>query len=411
MELDRRGLLAGVGLAAGAAGVSQAATPDPYGPITALLTESEAIADRFGMTDPALRAAFRRQVLMSLSGAYVEGVATSVENPDFVPYLPYYLPRSGPNPDTIYRFAPVVPEGVYRLSGTRGTDTLHTVTLRKGGAHLGTLAGTRTGEIDLKALPVDGAGRFEAILSATRPAGWTGPWFELTADTRSVMSRNVSKTIADVEGTCGIERLDRAAGPIKPAPGELEARMETLAQYVLKQVSFLPGYLAGLRKKGAGDGFILDEQSEYGGLVSQLYHYYLFDVGPDEAVILESVVPGKSPYWSVQLMDPLARSIDFVLHQSSLNDAQAQVDADGRTRCVISLSDPGVANWLDPAGWRQGAVIWRWNAPDVTPQPKATKVKLKDLKKALPKATPAVGGPERAALMKARAAFYQSRRR
>lgn len=381
-----------------------------FAPLIDMFASAEQIADRYGLTDPQLRDAFRRQVVMSLAGAYLEGCATTVENPDWVPYIPYYLPRSGPNPDSTYKFAPVEPHGVYRLEGAVGTEIIATVTLRQGGAHLGRRCTGRVDEIDLLSLPRDAAGRFSFILSAERPEGYDGAWFHLAPQTECLMLRHVTKTADQTEGHCGLERLDRAAGAIAPAPGEVGERMQRMAEYVLAQVEFLPGYLEKIRAMGADKDFVVDEQSEYGGLVSQLYHFYLFDLEPGEALVLEADVPEACEYWSVQLMDPFSRTIDYALHQASLNDAQAVVDADGRTRCVIALEDPGVPNWLDPASWGKGAVIWRWASRSHDPTPSVRRVKLAELATAVP------GGrsftPEqRRETMRARAAFYQSRRR
>ena len=49
-------------------------------------------------------------------------------------------------------------------------------------------------------------------------------------------------------------------------------------------------------------------------------------------------------------------------HQVCLSSAQALRNADGTQTYVISVHDPGVANWLDTAGLHQGLGIMRWQA-------------------------------------------------
>jgi hypothetical protein len=41
---------------------------------------------------------------------------------------------------------------------------------------------------------------------------------------------------------------------------------------------------------------------------------------------------------------------------SSTNGHYAKISSDGKFRAVISLEDPGVPNWLDPAGFKQGTI-------------------------------------------------------
>ena len=57
-------------------------------------------------------------------------------------------------------------------------------------------------------------------------------------------------------------------------------------------------------------------------------------------------------------------------HQCSLNISQATPDADGACTYIIAATDPGVANWLDPARINDGFGILRWQnvPPDMTAQ-------------------------------------------
>jgi hypothetical protein len=89
-------------------------------------------------------------------------------------------------------------------------------------------------------------------------------------------------------------------------------------------------------------------------------------------------------------------------HQSSLNMSQAEVDPDGKARFVISLSDPGTANWLDSAGNRRGIAVWRWVHTDYVPQSKVTKVALADLHDHLHPDYRKVSPEERASTIEAR---------
>ena len=76
--------------------------------------------------------------------------------------------------------------------------------------------------------------------------------------------------------------------------------------------------------------------------------------------------------------------------QSSLNDAQAHVDGDGKFRAVISQRDPGVPNWLDKADYPWGIIQMRLNRANEYPDPTIKKVPLADVREHLPADTPVV---------------------
>jgi len=83
-------------------------------------------------------------------------------------------------------------------------------------------------------------------------------------------------------------------------------------------------------------------------------------------------------------------TVDWVNHQSSLNDTQVKLDKDGKFRAVIAARDPGVPNWLDTGGEAWGIIQMRWNRCSSAPDPVVTKVALKDVRKLLPKDTPVI---------------------
>ena len=70
--------------------------------------------------------------------------------------------------------------------------------------------------------------------------------------------------------------------------------------------------------------------------------------------------------------------------QSSLNDAQAHIDSDGKFRAVISRLDPGVPNWLDKADYPWGIIQMRWNLASEYPDPTIKKVPFAEVRDHLP---------------------------
>jgi hypothetical protein len=102
-------------------------------------------------------------------------------------------------------------------------------------------------------------------------------------------------------------------------------------------------------------------------------------------------------YQGFHLANLWGESLDYANHQSSLNGHQAALDADGVFRAVVSARDPGVANWLDTVGHREGSLIYRLNIADSAPYPETRVVPWSGLQRELPADTRRVAPLERAA--------------
>ncbi len=123
-----------------------------------------------------------------------------------------------------------------------------------------------------------------------------------------------------------------------------------------------------------------------------------WELGADEALILE-VEPPEGVYWSYSLGNPWWETIHYGRHQSSLNGHQAVVDSDGLVRVVLCRRDPGVANWLDTAGYTNGAMILRCVRTTTAPTPSTQVVAFDDIASALPADTKKVTTLERATVL------------
>lgn len=67
-----------------------------------------------------------------------------------------------------------------------------------------------------------------------------------------------------------------------------------------------------------------------------------------------------APYLGFQLGSLWYISLDYINHQTSLNNTQAQADPDGKVRIVVSDQNPGVTNWVETLGHRRGFLQFRW---------------------------------------------------
>ena len=376
-------------------------------PVLDYLANAESAAAALGYQDPALAPALQQQALMFLALGYIEVFGTRVESPDWVPHIPFYLPWGSPNPDDIYRFVPMDAGGTYRFWGRKGTAPVTLITMRKGGAHLGEINGRTLGEIDLAAEPGDPDGAYEFILSAERPPGYAGLFYELHADTQSLLYRSRTGNATHTDTTCFIQRLDVRPPPGVPNAKDTAHKIAMLARYAIRQNELVLGHLNKARARGGAASFVFDDQSGYGGVISQRVLMHLFTLAEDEALILESEVPEEIRYWSVQLYDAHFTAIDFVFRQASLNGEQITLDSDGKVRLVVASRDPGVPNWLDCAGWPSAGLLWRWSYANRFPQPSVRKVKFGDL----PADMPRIDAATRREQLKKRTEYYQTRGR
>ena len=143
----------------------------------------------------------------------------------------------------------------------------------------------------------------------------------------------------------------------------------------------------------------------------QTYWPAAFEFSPGEALIVETELPEKRPYWNLQLNDPYFNAIEYVYRLSSTNGHFAKVSSDGRFRAVVALDDPGVPNWLDTAGYTEGTLWGRWFDCSSMPLPTIKRVPFDKIRSYLPKDTPQVTPQERQDEIRARARACQRRRR
>jgi hypothetical protein len=87
-----------------------------------------------------------------------------------------------------------------------------------------------------------------------------------------------------------------------------------------------------------------------------------FDFGSPDDALLVTLSSGAAAYTGFQIIDPWMIAPNAKTRQVCLSSAQTVRNADGTRTYVVSMSDPGVANWLDTAGLHQGLAIMRWQA-------------------------------------------------
>jgi hypothetical protein len=154
-----------------------------------------------------------------------------------------------------------------------------------------------------------------------------------------------------------------------------------------------------------------DLAAERAGLRGQTYGMGNFHCGPGEAVLVEFEVP-VCHHFGVALANEYWECIEFATRQSSLNRSQSWIDGDGRFRGVIAHEDPGVPNWLDPAGLERGTLSVRFLDAEHTPDVRVERGPRDEVLAQLPADTPRLSAAaRRSTLLRRRRAVYRRYRR
>ncbi|WP_374285452.1 hypothetical protein [Novosphingobium sp.] len=294
------------------------------------------------------------------------------------------------NPDNIYRSVLLEPGGMYRIYGRRGThDELSFQVVDKY-----PIVGLGKNLLVIRPNAKQGKD-FEVFLGGAPRK--SGNWFALPDQARAVLARQSFGDWRQSPSTLFVERLDQ------PPPRERSGRFVEAAN-ALRQAArlWVETYVPGIERATWVNELPKPRLSDTstGGLGNQMSVMARYRIAQDEALVI-TVRKADVAYQGIQLGDPWFVTPNPVLHQVSLTARQARVDADGMIRFVIALGDPGVPNWLDPAGNPEGYVFMRWQGiraplgPDAAPT--AQRVPLARLRQLLPATTPQVDAATRAA--------------
>jgi hypothetical protein len=84
-----------------------------------------------------------------------------------------------------------------------------------------------------------------------------------------------------------------------------------------------------------------------------------FLIADDEALLV-TLDPIGSYYTGFQITDPWTIAPDPMHRLASLNIAQCVANPDDTVTYAIALADPGIANWIDTCGLKEGWMLTRW---------------------------------------------------
>ena len=349
------------------------------------------------ITDDLTRAEGVRYLTRLIASAMEMSVeAWTPDHPRLLTFLSTKIQWGLPATDCHYQWAPVHGDNVYRISGDRGTARIFDVETRKN--HFAHITDW-TLQDRLPQCEVGPNNHVEIFLSRERPAAARN-WVQLAEGPGNVIFRQYYYDWnAEQPARVSIVN-DNARYPPPPLRAALIAdRMELFCDW-LRQVPARFAQVVNTYYSAPANSMVFDTIDF--GWKSLKYGKGIYQCAADEALIVEVKLP-KTHYWSIQLCSHFWEARDWHLRQTSLNGHQAQIDADGIFRAVISHEDPGIANWLDAGGHDRGLLAIRYYEPDTTPIPSMRRVKLAQLRDALPASTPVMSAEARQRQLRDRA--------
>jgi len=316
------------------------------------------------------------------------------------------------NPDNCYRLAAIDPARRYRVSGRLPNgDWATDFSLSAAAGQLGEniLADTRA-LITPDMIDLDAAGRFMIDVDADATNGRrnhlciAGARMLFARDTLGDWSRELP---SELDIAC----LDAGGGAtfdMAVAAQRAAGLGETMARFMLEVLQH------GMFERGPLNELMPPwSAGENGGLATQASSLGHYRIEEDEAMVICAGQNGAR-YMGMQITDIWMLSYNYWDRTSCLNHVQASADGDGKVRWVISVRDPGVANWLDSGGHRHGTILLRWQhlpagttltAEDIS----TVTVPIGDIWDHLPADTRKAGPDERTAQRRQRQVDYQRR--
>lgn len=255
------------------------------------------------------------------------------------------------NPDSVYRVIPISGEHKYVISGR--------VASRRLTENYFTLWDQKMGTIDVlsgKDLVLDEEGRFEISVDSD-PKGARINHIQSSAAAHQFYIRDV---LQDWEKECVNELSIVILDPPPSAPettfdDDVQRGIEYMWNYAKNTARW--NRQATDKPDNAFD-FKIDRDVD-GALRNQIYIMGEFRLGADEAMLID-VDLGGAEYFIAPITNVWGTTNSIQDKNGSLNLAQSKPNADGSYTFVLSPQDPGIHNWLDPDGMREGILTLRW---------------------------------------------------
>jgi hypothetical protein len=248
------------------------------------------------------------------------------------------------NPDTLYFGTRVHANHDYVVTGRRGTTTDLSFQLL-GGEYTDDNVPASQAAFDDRELEIAADGSFEWRVRPTSPG--------------QLVIREVYGDWSAQRGTLAISRLDTAGTAPPPLTREtIEKRYATAGKQLVNRVKTWLQFPQWFYLDLPVNTMVAPRLTP-GGLATQYSSVGHYDLRPDQALVI-TIPVSDAPYLGFQLGSLWYISLDYINHQTSLNNTQAQADPDGKVRIVVADQNPGVTNWVETLNHRRGFLQFRW---------------------------------------------------
>ncbi|MGH8353882.1 MAG: DUF1214 domain-containing protein [Pseudomonas sp.] len=285
------------------------------------------------------------------------------------------------NPDNLYQYARLNGQHDYRVSGSRGSVAYLSFGTQKGGYESdGRMS--QTGFIDAEHLAIEADGSFELILSQQPRAG---NWLRLEPASNALIVRQTFlDRKAEKSAQLRIERIGSSAQPAPLDPLGLHHNLLRAASFVENTArlfaDWAQGYQAHANHLPPADQALCQA---VGGDPNIFYYHSYWSLADDQALLIEVDRVPECEFWNLQINNYWMESLDYRHHRICLNKHSADYDERGGVRLILSARDPGLPNWLETAGHRQGTLCLRWVGAAAPVHPRTRVVTLDSLKESL----------------------------
>jgi hypothetical protein len=254
------------------------------------------------------------------------------------------------NPDSVYRVIPISGEERYEIHGQVGKNRMTENYFTLWDAHMGTVD-----VLNGRTMEVDSGGGFTITVDSD-PANGRPNHVRTSPEAHEFYIRDVLLDWGrDDPNYFEVQRL---GGPPATPARTLDEQAEATAAMMAYFADFTGKLSHGVYKMPANHFNLAWSADKVGAMRNQVYVMGRFDLAPNEAFVVD-LNDGGAEYFTVPLSNIWGTTLDIVDRTGSLNKAQSVANEDGTYTYVISPVDPGVANWIDSDGLREGILTLR----------------------------------------------------
>ncbi|MBM3595971.1 MAG: hypothetical protein FJX31_09415 [Alphaproteobacteria bacterium] len=316
-------------------------------------------------------------------------------NPSFTRFVGTDRKLLGDNPDAVYFFAPIRPDGQYVIRGNTAGAVYTSFTVeraeRDGGRPIALAATLNDTEFDVAA-----DGSYEIHVGGPKR---DRNWLALTPDSRTITTRHYyewEKSAAADQSLhipLTISPVARPAAPSLVTDEEMAARLETVANY-FEAVLGMSGPTDRPRSEAKLARFLSKVPNQFTdpnvesanhsigyAAADNRYLQSQYQLGPDEVLEMRGRWP-ECRFANVMLFNRYFATYDYVNRPVWQNRKRTRLEKDSSFRMIVAHEDPGLPNWMDTQGRPRGTIFWRFQLAPGRIEPITTRVvKLKDLKR------------------------------